>query len=288
MNRLLFRVIKEVAHILLALLFVVLMGAGLILAAAAIGRTKAHASESRTKIAIIDSGIHSSDLLQPFLCQSGHKDLTGTGLSDTVGHGTHIAGIIANSINKKTHCLVIIKSYHAAHSGYVNLRHYVQAVRYAIQQNVKFINISGGGTSYSDEEYGLLNLAVSRGITVVAAAGNDSFNLGRKCDFYPACYPIRSKSFYVVGNMDGERLHHSSNYGGPVTHCTRGTDIKAVGMVMTGTSQATARVMGMIASGDRKLAGVQTDCGLNRVSRPTEYFERIKIQRLIYQLKGDK
>ena len=82
---------------------------------------------------------------------------------------------------------------------------------------------------------------------IIAAAGNEhaSLELAENA-YFPALY---DKRIIVVGNntKDGVRSN-SSNYGEPVTRWEVGEDVEAYGIVMTGTSQATAVATGKIIS----------------------------------------
>ena len=79
----------------------------------------------------------------------GNNDLT-----DTHGHGTHIAGIIgAKKINDKLPhgvaenvSLMVLKYYDPKTGGEDNLQNSVQAILYAVRMKAQIINYSGGGS----------------------------------------------------------------------------------------------------------------------------------------------
>lgn len=170
-------------------------------------------------------------------------------LSDSHGHGTHVAGII-QSVAPKTP-MMVLKYYDSNASGADNLSNTVKAIRYAIQMKAKIINYSGGGTTkYADEELAVRE-AQQKGILLVAAAGNEKSNSDID-GFYPADYGL-SNIISVTAIDENQRVLSSSNYG------VKTVDIAAPGKsiistlpggkfgTMTGTSQATAYVSGTAA-----------------------------------------
>lgn len=195
----------------------------------------ANALETRTRVAIIDTGID-FEKAQPYLCADGHKDFTGRGLNDVNNHGTNIAGIYAKRMNTKTHCLMIIKFFHdfEADTEYV-----IVALEHAKRYKAKYVNLSlSGATGIPREEFAIEEL-LNQGAIVAVAAGNEGINLSKTCKAFPACYPFTSKNFIVVGNKNSAR----SNYGGPVTVIEEGMNITGFGITMSGTSQATANYL---------------------------------------------
>jgi hypothetical protein len=202
------------------------------------------AQEKRIKIAVIDTGIVFNEQTKPYLCNGDHYDLTGTGLEDTQEHGTNVAGIIAEKINPKTHCLLIIKFHHPGQNTFSQS---LQGFKIAIKENVKYINYSSSGPVESkrsrDKERSIIQTALDRKIYVVTSAGNDDMELSsRACVIFPACYQFNSPFFRVVGNgWSNETRHESSNYGTMVTDWRRGVRIKGLfGVKATGTSQSAA------------------------------------------------
>lgn len=185
---------------------------------------------------------------------AGNADLT-----DTHGHGTHIAGIIgAKRVSEKLPhgvaenvSLMVLKYYDPKTGGENNLTNSVQAILYAIRMKAQIINYSGGGSDPSAEEAIALRLAEKNGIVVVAAAGNEKSNSDVH-KYYPASYRL-SNIISVTALDENQEVLPSSNYG------SLSVDIAAPGKAiestvpgggygkMTGTSQATAFVTGTIA-----------------------------------------
>ena len=138
------------------------------------------------KVAVIDTGfdfqskwknlIADKDgvqLRQPNLCNEGHKDFSGSDLIDRVGHGTHVAGIIAKFAENADYCLVIIKFFDPSVKNSNNLKNSAAALKYAYSLGVDIINYSGGGTEFSLDEYLIVKKLLERGTVFVAAAGNE-------------------------------------------------------------------------------------------------------------------
>ena len=120
---------------------------------------------------------------------AGFVDFTGAsaGVSDTYGHGTHVAGIIAGSgrdsageyagVAPGAH-LLVLKVLDGAGRGYVS--DVIRAIDFAVttraRHNVRVINLSVGAPvleSYESDPLTLAALrAVEAGMVVVAAAGN--------------------------------------------------------------------------------------------------------------------
>lgn len=174
-------------------------------------------------------------------------------LKDSHGHGTHISGIIAGELSPEAPVrLMILKYYDSEANEEETLKASNQAVRYALDMGASVINYSGGGDLPSSMERALFKEAEKERILVVAASGND----GRSTDyrgFYPASYGFENIISVASTDESGELLP-SSNRG------TISVDIAALGSEvlsslphqrlgkLTGTSQATAKVTGVLAA----------------------------------------
>ena len=206
-----------------------------------------YAIETRIKIGIIDTGIKLNSNIMPFLCEDGLKDFTNTGIHDTVGHGTNIAGIILDGLSPADYCLVVIK--------YKSNDQYLAALEYASKKQLKFVNLSLSGTSAMHTEKRLLNKMGTDKTVITVAAGNDSLNLSKLCPVYPACYGKSIPYMFVVGARD----HIKSNYKGPVNTYELGRNVCGLGICLSGTSQATAVFMNKLIRSGRYLAGGNTN-----------------------------
>lgn len=221
-----------------------------------------HCGKYPVKIAVIDTGFGFEDRGHTAnLCKYGHKDFSldrqFSGAYDTKvpvpldthSHGTNIVGII-DEYAKKSHlnyCIVVIKYYSTQQTGYLNMMAMVQSIKYAANIKVDYVNISGGGDTFSPEEFVQVKRYLNQGGHLVTAAMNDNVDLDLpENQVYPAMY---DKRIVVVGNSSptGEKSK-SSNYGSVVKRWEIGENVTAYGITMTGTSQATAVATGKIAS----------------------------------------
>lgn len=189
--------------------------------------------EKHITVAVVDTGIRPGI---PGQCSFG-IDLTNTSLKDAHGHGTNIAGLIHKYAYDADYCQIPIK-FKSGFDGNYGLRNEKIALRYAIDSNVDIINLSLGGSDPDPGEKALIEEALNKGILVVAAAGNDGHDLDIACDWFPACYDLR---IYMVGSLNrfGYALP-SSNFGKVVQYWQLGLSQLGNGIVMSGTSQATA------------------------------------------------
>ena len=151
------------------------------------------------KIAIIDTGC---DVEHPNLkdriinVRNFTTDDKGAinNVTDYVGHGTHVAGIIgASDIGEKgiigvaPKCdLMILKA--LTRSGGKN-SWVIEAIKYAVRHNVDIINMSLGSEQPSPEMYEAIKRAIDKGICVVVASGNNGDNISNTNELnYPASY----------------------------------------------------------------------------------------------------
>lgn len=209
-----------------------------------------HAQENRIKIAVVDTGIHKSQTLRPYMCKSGVKNMTKYEKSDAHGHGSHIVHIIGSRIDVKKYCIVSYKVYHHPNVYSNNdmqvMTDSLKALKDIEKNDYKYVNISMSG-GYNSTEYFTFKRLTRRGVKISVAAGNDSVTFTKKkCEIYPACYKIKS-NFYVVSAKDTIR----SNKGW-FTIKERGKDILSYGGTMSGSSQATAIWTSKLIKSDNK------------------------------------
>ena len=132
-----------------------------------------------------------------------------------------------------------------------------KGLRYAIDANCDIINMSLGAPSEPPREiHNLIKEAVSKGIIIIAAAGNDSGKVN---------YPAHYDEVIAVAALDKNgNLAHFSSRGQEVDGAVPGVDIYSTHFnngyaKMSGTSQASpfmAGICALLLSYSRKTAGV--------------------------------
>ncbi|MGC8834061.1 MAG: S8 family serine peptidase [Armatimonadota bacterium] len=144
-------------------------------------------------IAILDTGI---DLTHPEFTGklvAGYNALTQTGSPvDNRGHGTHVAGIAAALTNNGIGVagvswgarIMPIKVLDTGGRGSDST--IARGINWAIDNGAKVINLSLGGTSYSNTVYNSVQRARRSGVLLFAAAGNDYLSGNPR--LYPAAY----------------------------------------------------------------------------------------------------
>jgi major intracellular serine protease len=190
------------------------------------------------KVGIIDSGV---DKNHPAF--KGKKVFTTTfldDLSDRVGHGTHLAGIIMNSAPDAE-----IHSYKFTDGKTGKLSGVIRAINQAVKDEVDLVNLSLGLSVNSSALQESIELLRNNNILIVAAAGNQN----SKEEFYPAA--LNGVISVAALTNDGEKLPNS-NYGKWVLYSTDGQDVfslapEAQFRYLTGTSQSAAVISGLIA-----------------------------------------
>jgi len=201
-------------------------------------------------VAVVDTGV---DLKHPDLAG---KLVDGTNIlkpdappQDDNGHGTAVAGVIAAVSNNGLGIAGIapnakimpIKAVGA--KGVGEEEHLGQGIRYAVDNGADVIVLSLGLHLFSPYMHDIVAYAESKGVTLVAATGNDG-----KTVRYPAAYP----TVIAVGGASLTNEHKTlSNYGPEV-------DLVAPWFVYTtgsgsayvykeGTSMAAPQVAGTVA-----------------------------------------
>ncbi|WP_345241151.1 S8 family peptidase [Pontibacillus salipaludis] len=214
-------------------------------------------------VAVIDSG-----------CQIDHPDLENSiidwhnftngsrrNVTDENGHGTHVAGTIAASLNRKgvvgaapKSKLLILKAFDA--NGETSYQTIIQAIQYATKwrgprgEKVRIISMSFGGS----RDYSLLHKAIRRAvdqdILIVCAAGNQGDGNARTSEqMYPGFY----KEVVQVGAVDYEgQMADFTNTNDEIDLVAPGVDIISTYpgnqyAKLSGTSMATPHVAGAAA-----------------------------------------
>lgn len=208
-------------------------------------------------VAVIDTGIDKDhpDLKANII---GGEDFTRTGSwEDDNGHGTHVSGTIAGSLNglglagvaPKVNILALkaLDARGRGRSAWIN-----HALEYAIDwrgkngEKVDVISMSLGGPKNS-QEYQLIKEAVDNGIMVICAAGNAGDGTAKTDELsYPGAYP----EVIEVGAVDFDKnIAHFSNTNTQIDLVAPGVGIISTykdGQYarLSGTSMATPHVSG--------------------------------------------
>jgi subtilisin family serine protease len=163
--------------------------------------------------------------------------------SDEAGHGTHVAGIIAQiAPNVK---LMPVKF--MGPQGQGGTYDAIRAIDYAVSRGVNVINASWGSAAYSQLLEQSVTRAINAGVTFVAAAGNDGANFNLQPNF-PASF---ANVISVAASDSSDRLASYSNYGTSVTIAAPGDNIYSTypgggHQYMSGTSMASPQVAGTV------------------------------------------
>ncbi len=217
-----------------------------------------------------------------------------------LGHGTHVGGIILDSTPDNVKILPI----KAGGADGLPLVYVCEALRYAIDQGADVINLSLGAEKQSatiEEEFqALIEEAIQKGITVVAAAGNGDENGIRKTadNVYPVAFDdvigvaalgtdiitttngsIDYENYVAAKQSNVSNLSYTSfsNYGKAVDYSAPGQYIlsltptqSASGVcgLMSGTSQASPHIAATIAT----LKSYNKDITLAQVNKILEYY----------------
>jgi subtilisin family serine protease len=205
---------------------------------------------ANTKSYVVDSGIDPSNTDFEGRVTSGYDAvLDGLGSGDCNGHGTHVAGTIGSKtfgVAKKT-SLIPVRVLDCAGSGYNSS--VIAGLNWIagnyVPGEAAVVNMSLGGSTSSALDEAVENL-ISRGITVVVAAGNDNVDA---CNHSPA----RTPAAITVGatNTDDSRATYS-NYGSCLDIFAPGTSIPSTWLgvnyyaILSGTSMAAPHVAGVI------------------------------------------
>ncbi len=150
-------------------------------------------------VAVVDTGIACFDK-GPFTrgtdlagtrCEGGWNFVNDTReAADDQGHGTHVAGTIAQTTNNGmgaaglAYCASLMPVKVLNKQGFGSTANVAEGVRYAADNGAQIINLSLGGPLKSGILKDAVEHAIARGVLVVAAAGNSGKKVG-----YPAAYP---------------------------------------------------------------------------------------------------
>ena len=173
-----------------------------------------HTTGAGVVVAVIDTGVSSGPYDGMGLMVDGYDFVNDDeDAADDHGHGTHVAGSIAQATNNSEGvaglapdaAVMPIKVLGADGSGYSS--HVALGIYYAVDHGAHVINLSLGSASGSSLEQAAIDYAHQHGVFVAAASGNDGINEIN----YPAAY----QGAVAVGATDyaNDRAYYSN--GGP-------------------------------------------------------------------------
>lgn len=205
---------------------------------------------SAARIAVLDSGLAMQPGLETAVVGQLDAVNPGQALGDPVGHGTQMALVANGAVAPQGQPaagaglpIIAVRAFDA--NGRATSYSVMQGVDYAVSQGARVINLSWGTETPSDFLANAVAFAQSRGVIVVAAAGNEPTGQ----PVYPAAYP----GVLAVGALTpAGGLWDQSNYGDFVDLAAPGAATFPVGYKgppgsYAGTSIASAYVAHALA-----------------------------------------
>ena len=176
----------------------------------------AKSSKEELTVAVVDTGVSSHTFLNGRIVSGIDYIDNDDNPADLNSHGTHVAGTIVDCTPGLNVKIMPVRVLNANGNG--NTSTIAMGIRYAVDHGAKVINLSlgGGHSSYTDT---YIQYALSKGVTVVAAAGNSYSNTSSFC-------PAHMNDIIVVGAIDEYKNKADfSNYGNSVDVVAPGVNI---------------------------------------------------------------
>ena len=229
-----------------------------------VSRVNGGSGGAGVKVAVLDTGVNSHRDLKVSLCKDATRSGIQNGCKDGNGHGTHVAGTIAANGGSDNlgifgvapeATLLAVKV--CGSSGSCWSDDIAAAIRYASDQGANIISMSRGSDAENSLIRDAIDYAVSKGVLIVAAAGNDG------PDFGSIDYPGANPNVVAVAAIDvNNNVASWSSRGvndGDFTIEAREVELSAPGVsvestwnngcynTISGTSMATPHVSGLAA-----------------------------------------
>ncbi len=203
-------------------------------------------------VAVVDTG---ADMTHPDLqgrLQPGYNVIDpASSPMDDVGHGTHVAGIIAALVNN-TEGVAGMTWYNPVmpvkvldETGAGNTYNVAQGIIWAADHGAKVINMSLGNYADANFLHDAIKYAYDKDIVLIAASGNDNTNEPG----FPAAYP---EVFAVSATDDAKNKASFSNFGDYIDVAAPGVNIASTYphnqyAALSGTSMASPHVTALAA-----------------------------------------
>ena len=200
-----------------------------------------------TRVAILDTG---SDIkhesIRNNIINTYNSIKKNNDVFDVYGHGTHCASVITSLAPDCE--LIIIKVLDDRGGG--DIRYINEGIGYALQYGADIINASLGTPIYNECTHNLVKACRSRGMNIICAAGYDNIPI----------YPGGFEECLSVGAMDYD--YNICEFNAPdslIDVYAPGLDILGAKTntneykTLSGSSQATAYVSGVLASLDNNM-----------------------------------
>lgn len=198
-------------------------------------------------VSVVDTGVYAAhEYLQGRILSGGYDFAYGDNNPyDGDGHGTHVSGTIVDVTGDLNVKILPVKVLDDTGSGYTSW--ITSGIDYAVQHGANVINMSlGGGHENSNAMEESVRNAISNGVTVCVAAGNESTDTSYSC-------PAHVSEAICVSAIDQYSNKASfSNYGSHVDIAAPGVGIYSCYTgggyeSLNGTSMATPHVAGFAA-----------------------------------------
>ncbi|MDL4842508.1 S8 family serine peptidase [Aquibacillus rhizosphaerae] len=211
-----------------------------------------YVGDKTIKIAVLDSGIYKEhEDLKDVVIKQYNAESPKYPVTDSLGHGTAIAGVIASNDNKfgikgMSQNVEIIDIKVINDEGKVSVEAVIKGLAYAVKKEVDIISMSFG---FKEENIVLedsIKEATQNEIILVAAAGN---NFGTETDF-----PAKYDDVLSVGSLKKDGSISEKSAKGKLDFLAPGEDILSTDelgsySLYDGTSISVGFISGLIAEG---------------------------------------
>ncbi|HAM36951.1 MAG TPA: peptidase S8 [Elusimicrobia bacterium] len=205
------------------------------------------------RVAVVDTGVYSDHNDLKGKVDGGYDAFTKSEVrvayQDGNGHGTHVAGTIAAIRNGKGVAGVapMARLYSVRvldNEGSGSISGIIDGIIWCANNGIQVANMSLGSSQGSDALHQALRYAKSRGVVIVAAAGNSGGPVG-----YPAAYP---ETIAVAASDPSDKVASFSSRGPEVDFIAPGVSVVSTAMDggyanFSGTSMATPHMSGLAA-----------------------------------------